>query len=99
MLFWKLSEKRFREAVREEVSISLKNHLEKAIEHGVINALKCFGVTADNQHEVQRDFHYLCKLRKRSEESGHMLIRAIISVSIGATAVAVWEGIKIIVQN
>lgn len=95
----KFTEKRIREAIRKEVNLAITSNLEKAIEKGIINALKCFGADADNQHEVQRDFHHLRKLRKRSEESHYLLMRALISVSIGATAVAVWEGIKIIVQN
>ena len=95
----KFTEKLIREAIREEISLTIETHLEKAIEKGVINALKSFGADMDNKHEVQKDFHYLCSLRKRSEASGHMLLRAIISVTIAASAVAFWEGVKIILHT
>ena len=95
----KFSEKIIREVIREEVALSLEAHLERAIEKGVINALKSFGADADNQQEVQRDFHFLRKLRKKSEESSHTLMHTIISISIGAAAVGFWEGIKIILRH
>lgn len=98
-MLWKLSEKNIRATIRDEVRISIEAHLEKAIEKGIINALKSFGADADNQPEVQRDFHFLRKLRKRSEDSSHMLMRAVISVSIGAATVILWEGIKILLQQ
>lgn len=95
----KFTEKLIREAIREEISLTIETHLEKAIEKGVINALKSFGADADNLYEVQKDFHYLRTLRKHSEESGHSLIRATISVTIAASAVALWEGVKIILHT
>lgn len=97
-MFWKIPEKTLRATIRDEVSRSIEAHLEKAIENGVINALKSFGADMDNKHEVQKDFHYLRHLRKHSEESGRSLIRAIISVIIAASAVALWEGIRIIIR-
>jgi len=50
----------------------------------------------DNQQEVQKDFHYLRKLRQRAEDSGFLAMRAIISIIIGAMAVLLWEGVKIL---
>ncbi|WP_341755605.1 hypothetical protein [Candidatus Tisiphia endosymbiont of Ptychoptera albimana] len=92
----RFTEKRICKALRREILLSIEVHLEKAIEKGVISALKSFGADVDNQQEVQCDFHFLRKLRKRSEESSHMLIRAVISVTIGTAAVTLWEGVKII---
>src|SRR4051812_37051558 len=95
----KAQEKRLCEVIRNEVALALEVHLEKAIEKGVINALKAFGADADNQHEVQKDFHYLRTSRKQSETSGQMFIKAIISVTIAASAVVLWEGIKILLHE
>jgi hypothetical protein len=95
----KFTEKLIREVIMEEISLTIETHLEKAIEKGVINALKSFGADADNQHEVQKDFHYLRKMRKRSEVSGYMLMKALISVTIAASVVAIWEGVKIILHT
>ena len=94
----KSTEKLIREAIREEISFTIETHLEKAIEKGVINALKSFGADMDNRQEVQKD-HYLRSLSKRSEASGHMLMKALISVTIAASAVALWEGVKIILNS
>jgi len=95
----KFQEKRLCEVIRNEVALALEVHLEKAIEKGVTNALKSFGADADNRYEVQKDFHYLRHLRKHAETSSQMLTRAIISVTIAASAVAFWEGIKILLHK
>lgn len=99
MSFYKSSEKRIRDAIREEINLSIEAHLEKAIEKGVVNALKSFGADMDNQQEVQKDFHFLRKLRKRSEETHYNLTKAIISVAICAVAVLLWEGTKFALRN
>lgn len=72
-----------------------EDKLTKAIEQGIINALKAFGADMDNQQEVQKDFHFLRYMRKRSETTGYIILKVIISIIIGASAVAFWEGIKI----
>ncbi len=91
-----IREKRIRAILQEEVSKGLESHLEKAIEKGVIRALKAFGADVENQQEVQKDFHYLRTLRKRGEESRKNVNKALISIVIGGGAVAVWEGVKIL---
>ena len=94
MIFWRLSEKRIRSVIKEEINSSIEQHLEKAIEKGVINALNSFGVDSKNMQEVQKDFHYLRKMRTRSEQTGNSLIKAIISIGIASGAVALWQGVK-----
>jgi len=89
-----ITEKRIRKIIKEEIS---RNNMDKTVsgdEKGVLNALKSFGADVDNQQEVQKDFHFLRKLRKRAEESGHNVMKTLISVGIGAAIVALWEGIK-----
>jgi hypothetical protein len=71
-----------------------EHKLTKAIEQGIINALKAFGADMDNQGEVQKDFHFLRYMRKRSEATGHIILKVVISIIIGSSAVAIWEGIK-----
>lgn len=71
-----------------------EHKLTKAIERGIINALKAFGADMDNQQEVQKDFHFLRYIRKRSETTSHIILKVIISIIIGTSAVAIWEGIK-----
>ena len=78
-----------------ELTDDFENKLTKAIEKGIINALKAFGADMDNQQEVQKDFHFLRYLRKRSETSSHLIMKPIISISIASGAVALWEGVKI----
>ncbi len=75
-----------------------QHKLTKAIEQGIINALKAFGADMDNQQEVQKDFHFLRHIRKRSEATSHIVLKVIISLIIGASAVAIWEGIKVTQQ-
>ena len=81
-----------------ELDSSFEARMTKAIEKGVINALKAFGADMDNQQEVQKDFHFLRKLRRRSEDSSYNILKAIISISIAATAVVIWEGAKIFLR-
>ena len=93
-----IREKRIRAIFQEEVSKGLECHLEKAIEKGVINALKAFGADVENQQEVQKDFHYLRLLRKRAEESRKNINKALVSIVIGGGAVVAWEGVKILLK-
>ncbi len=44
----RFTEKRICEALRREILLSIEVHLEKAIEKGVISALKSFGADMDN---------------------------------------------------
>jgi len=89
-----LSEKRIRKIIKEEISRNSSSKIDSTDEKSVLNALKSFGADVDNQQEVQKDFHFLRKLRKRAEESGHNAMKTLISVGIGAAIVAIWDGIK-----
>ena len=97
-MIWKIPEEKVRKIIREEVSLTFESNLERAIERGVVNALKAFGVTADLQHEVQKDFLFLRKQRKTAEEARRNFIRTLIAVGIGSSVVVLLEGIKIILK-
>ena len=75
------------------------NSLSKAARKGTINALKSLGADAENQQEMQKDFHFLRNLRKRSEERGYSAMRTIFSIGIGAAIMTLWEGIKSSLKN
>ena len=49
-----------------QIESSFENRLVKAIEKAITNSLKSFGADPENQQEMQKDFHFLRHLRKRS---------------------------------
>jgi len=89
-----LSEKSIRKIINEEINHNISFRIAQAAEKGIMNALKSFGVDTSNQSEIQKDFHFLRKLRKRSEESGYNIMKTLTSIGIGAALIALWEGIK-----
>jgi hypothetical protein len=89
-----LSEKRIRKIIKDEINRNISFKIEQAAEKGVLNALKSFGVNVENHQEIQKDFHFLSRLRKRSEESSYNLMKTLISVGVFAALIALWEGIK-----
>lgn len=89
-----LSEKRIRKIIREEINLIMATALEKAMETGVINALQSLGITAQDRHECQKDFHHLRKHRRTTEEAKGNILRTLISVGIGAAVVGGFEAFK-----
>lgn len=93
-----LSENRIRKVIQEEIKLTMATNLEPIVEKALVNAFKLLGITTETPHEVQRDFHYLRKQRKTTEETKGNIIRTLISVGIGASVVGGFEAIKSVIQ-
>ena len=82
--------------ISKELDISFKTHLPQAIEKGVIKALLAFGADAYNPNELQKDFIFLRTQRTQNTEINHHFKKSVLTVALGAGAIAIWEGLKLL---
>lgn len=65
--------------------------IEEAVEHGVIRAFERLGVDVKDFTEVQADFGFLRRQRKRSETAISKIMTAAVGLTVAGMLYSVWE--------
>lgn len=73
--------------------------IKRIVAQSVEETLRNLGFTTHDPHEIQADQIYLRKARQGSDEVTKWAKRSLLGIGLSATAFALWEGIKRLLEG
>ena len=77
----------------------LKKEIRCAVREGIEDTLTKYGIDTDDPTAMQADMVYLRKSRQGSDELLKWIKRSTITVAISGILVALWQGIKQLING